>query len=56
MTMLRHLVWVVFIRKEYTLEQLSKLLTQKNNIDRYAYIETAVDFSKLQTVLVITNE
>lgn len=28
----------------------------KNITDRYAIIETAVDFSKLDTVLVITNK
>ena len=35
---------------------IKQIVNTKNNIDRYAYIETAVDFSKLQTVLVITNE
>ena len=35
---------------------IKQIVNTKNNIDRYAYVETAVDFSKLQTVLVITNE
>lgn len=34
---------------------IKEIIDTKNNIDRYAYIETAVDFSKLETVLVITN-
>lgn len=34
---------------------IKQIVATKNNIDRYAYIETAVDFSKLETVLVITN-
>lgn len=35
---------------------IKQIVDTKNNIDRYAYVETAVDFSKLETVLVITNE
>lgn len=35
---------------------IKQIVNTKNNIDRYAYVETAVDFSKLETVLVITNE
>lgn len=34
---------------------IQKIVNTKNNIDRYAYVKTAVDFSKLETVLVITN-
>lgn len=34
---------------------IKKVVTTKNITDRYAYIETATDFSKLETVLVITN-
>lgn len=34
---------------------IKKVVNTKNIIDRYAIIETAVDFSKLETVLVITN-
>jgi rod shape-determining protein MreC len=35
---------------------IKQIVNTKNNIDRYAYIETAVDFEKLETVLVITKE
>lgn len=35
---------------------IKQIVNTKNNIDRYAYVETAVDFLKLETVLVITNE
>ena len=34
---------------------IRQIVNTKNVIDRYAYIETAVDFEKLETVLVITN-
>ena len=34
---------------------IKQIVNTKNVIDRYAYIETAVDFEKLETVLVITN-
>ena len=34
---------------------VKKVINTKNITDRYAYIEPAVDFSKLETVLVITN-
>ena len=34
---------------------IKKIVTTKNIIDRYAIIETAVDFNKLNTVLVIKN-
>lgn len=35
---------------------VSKVVNTNNSIDRYAIIETAVDFDKLETVLVITNQ
>lgn len=35
--------------------KISQIIEAKNIIDRYAIIETAVDFSKLETVLVITK-
>ena len=35
---------------------VKKIVNTKNITDRYAYIEPAVDFSKLETVLVITNK
>ena len=35
---------------------ISKIIATKNITDRYAIIETAVDFSKLNTVLVVKNE
>ena len=34
---------------------IKKVVNTKNITDRYAVIETAVDFSRLETVLVITN-
>ena len=34
---------------------IKKIITTKNITDRYAVVETAVDFSKLNTVLVIKN-
>lgn len=34
---------------------IKKIITTKNITDRYALVETAVDFSKLNTVLVIKN-
>ena len=34
---------------------IKKVINTKNITNRYAIIETAVDFSKLETVLVITN-
>lgn len=36
--------------------KIKQVVDTKNNIDRYAYVEIEVDFSKLETVLVITNE
>ena len=35
--------------------KISQIIEAKNITDRYAIIETAVDFSKLETVLVITE-
>lgn len=35
---------------------VSKVVNTNNSIDRYAIIETAVDFEKLETVLVVTNQ
>ena len=34
---------------------IKKVVNTKNATDRYAIVETAVDFDKLDTVLVITN-
>lgn len=34
---------------------IKEIVSTKNVTDRYAYVETAVDFKKLETVLVITN-
>lgn len=34
---------------------IKEIVNTKNVTDRYAYVETAVDFKKLETVLVITN-
>ena len=36
--------------------KVKEVINTKNITDRYAIIETAVDFSKLETVLVITNK
>lgn len=36
--------------------RIKEIIETKNITDRYAIIETAVDFSKLETVLVITNK
>ena len=35
---------------------IKQVVSTKNITDRYATLETAVDFSKLETVLVITNK
>ena len=35
--------------------KISEIIQTKNITERYAIIETAVDFSKLETVLVITQ-
>ena len=35
---------------------IKKIMNTKNTTDRYAIVETAVDFNKLDTVLVITNK
>ena len=39
----------------YTAATIKEVINTKNITDRYAVIETAVDFSKLETVLVIIN-
>lgn len=41
--------------KGLTIGKISKIIESKNVTDRYAIVETAVDFSKLETVLVITQ-
>jgi rod shape-determining protein MreC len=35
--------------------KIKEIIETKNITDRYATVETAVDFSKLETVLVITK-
>lgn len=35
--------------------KIKEIIESKNITDRYAIIETSVDFSKLETVLVITK-
>ncbi len=35
--------------------EIKQIIDSKNVTDRYAIVETAVDFSKLETVLVITD-
>lgn len=35
--------------------KIKEIIETKNITDRYAIVETAVDFSKLETVLVITK-
>lgn len=35
--------------------KITQIIDSKNVTDRYAIVETAVDFSKLETVLVITE-
>ena len=35
--------------------KISEIMQSKNITERYAMVETAVDFSKLETVLVITQ-
>jgi len=41
--------------KGITIGTIQEIVSTKNVTDRYAYVETAVDFKKLETVLVITN-
>lgn len=36
--------------------KIKEVVDTKNSTDRYAYVETAVDFKKLETVLVIKNK
>ena len=45
-----------YTQKELEFGTVKKVENTKNITDRYAIIETAVDFSKLNSVLVITNE
>lgn len=42
--------------KGITIGTIKEIINTKNITDRYAYVETAVDFKKLDTVLVITNK
>ena len=42
-------------RKGIYIGTVSKVINTTNLNDRYALIETAVNFEKLETVLVITN-
>lgn len=35
---------------------ISEVINTKNELDRYANVSTATDFTKLETVLVITNQ
>ena len=35
--------------------KISKVVNTANSNDRYAYVDTAVNFNKLETVLIITN-
>ena len=37
------------------LKQCKKIVSTKNITDRYALVETAVNFTKINTVLVIKN-
>ncbi len=41
--------------KGITIGTITEIINTKNITDRYAYVKTAVDFKKLETVLVITN-
>ena len=41
--------------KGILLGKIKEIIETKNITDRYAIVETAVDFSKLETVLVITK-
>ncbi len=41
--------------KGVSIGTIKEIVSTKNITDRYAYVETAVDFKKLETVLVITN-
>ena len=36
--------------------KISEVVNTKNELDRYAVVTPATDFSKLETVLVITNQ
>ena len=41
--------------KGITIGKITEIIDSKNITDRTAIVETAVDFSKLETVLVITQ-
>ena len=41
--------------KGIQLGKIKEIIESKNITDRYAIVETSVDFSKLETVLVITK-
>lgn len=41
--------------KGISIGTIKEIISTKNVTDRYAYVDTAVDFKKLETVLVITN-
>ncbi len=41
--------------KGITIGTIKEVVNAKNITERYAYVETAVDFKKIETVLVITN-
>lgn len=42
--------------KGISIGTITEIINTKNVTDRYAYVKTAVDFKKLETVLVITNK
>ncbi len=41
--------------KGITIGKVKEVVNTQNILDRYAWIEPAVDFDKLETVLIITN-
>ncbi len=47
-------IWGIY-PKGIIIGKVKEIINTKNITDRYAIIETSVDFSKLETVLVITN-
>ena len=42
-------------QKGITIGKVKEVVNTQNILDRYAWIEPAVDFDKLETVLIITN-
>lgn len=42
--------------KGISVGKIKEIIETKNITDRYAIVETSVDFSKLENVLVITNQ